>query len=107
MTSAEAVNVVAIFHPLEGHRDAVIAALETAIPLVHDEPGCELYVITEAEDGRLVMMEKWSSVALLDDHGSSPAVTALVAALDGHLAQPVEVMRLTPLPMGDPAKGAL
>ena len=107
MTSAEAVNVVAIFHPLEGHRDEVMSALETAIPLVHDEPGCELYVITEADDGRLVMMEKWSSVEQLDAHGSSDAVVALVAALDGHLAQPVEVIRLTPLPIGDAVKGAL
>lgn len=107
MSRAKAVNVVAVFDPLEGHRDDVIAALETAIPLVHDEPGCELYVITEADDGRLVMIEKWSSVAALDAHGSSPAVVALVAALDGHLARPVEVTRLTPLPMGDAAKSAL
>ncbi|MBX9471471.1 putative quinol monooxygenase [Microcella sp.] len=107
MTNTGVVNVVAVFHPLDGHRDAVVAALEVAIPLVHDEPGCELYVITEADDGRLVMIEKWRSVAELDAHGSSPAVVALVAALDGHLAQPVEVTRLIPLPMGDPAKGEL
>ncbi len=107
MTSTGVVNVVAVFHPLEGHRDAVMAALETAIPLVHDEPGCELYVITEADDGRLIMIEKWSSVEQLDAHGSSDAVAELVAALDGHLAQPVEVIRLTPLPIGDPVKGEL
>lgn len=107
MTDSGVVNVLAVFEPLEGHRDAVVAALEVAIPLVHDEPGCEFYAITEAADGRLVMMEKWSSAALLDEHGSSPAVTALVAALEGHLARPVDVTRLTPLPMGDPAKGAL
>lgn len=107
MSTSEVVNVLAVFSPLEGHRDAVIAAFEVAIPLVHDEPGCELYAITEADDGRLVMMEKWSSAALLDIHGTSPAVTALVAALDGHLERPVEVTRLAPLPMGDPAKGSL
>ena len=42
MTSTGVVNVVAVFTPLEGHRDEVMAAIEVAIPLVHDEPGCEL-----------------------------------------------------------------
>lgn len=107
MTSTGAVNVVAVFHPLEEHRAAVMAALETAIPLVHDEPGCELYAITEADDGRIVMIEKWTSAELLDAHGAGEPVATLVAALDGHLAQPVEVTRLVPLPIGDAAKGAL
>lgn len=101
------VNVVAIFHPLDGHREQVLEALREAIPLVHDEAGCELYAITEAPDGRLVMIESWTSTAELDAHGDGDPVRVLVAALDGHLAQPVEVIRLQPLPMGDPAKGAL
>lgn len=107
MSAAEVVNVVAIFHPIEGHRDHVIAALQTAIPLVHDEEGCELYAITEADDGRLVMVEKWTSVELLDAHGAGAPVADLIAALDGHLTQPVEVIRLAPIPIGDPVKGAL
>ena len=107
MTSAGVVNVVAVFHPLEGHRAEVLAALEHAIPLMHDEPGCELYAIAEADDGRVVMIEKWSSAEQLDAHGAGEPVAALVAALDGHLAAPVEVTRLVPLPVGDAVKGAL
>ncbi len=107
MNSADVVNVLAVFHPLEGHRDEVIAALETAIPLVHDEPGCELYAITEADDGRLFMIEKWASVEQLDAHGAGEPVAALRADLDGHLARPVEVTRLAPLPIGDAVKGSL
>ncbi|MDO9590280.1 MAG: antibiotic biosynthesis monooxygenase [Microcella sp.] len=107
MSDAEAVNVLAVFHPIDGHREQVIAALETAIPLVHDEPGCELYAITEADDGRFVMMEKWSNAELLDAHGVGEPVAALIAALDGHLSQPVDVTRLAPLPLGDAVKGAL
>lgn len=107
MTSSGVVNVVAVFHPLAGHRDAVISALETAIPLVHDEPGCELYAITEADDGRIVMVEKWSSAEQLDAHAEGEPVAELVAALDGHLAQPVELTRLIPLPIGDAVKGEL
>jgi quinol monooxygenase YgiN len=107
MSTSESVNVVAIFHPIEGHLDQVLAALHTAIPLVHAEPGCELYAITEADDGRLVMIEKWTSVELLDAHGAGAPVADLIAALDGHLTQPVEVIRLAPIPIGDPVKGAL
>lgn len=107
MSDAAVVNVLAVFHPSPGHREHVLAALETAIPLVHDEPGCELYAITEAADGRLVMMEKWQSQQQLDEHSAGAAVAVLVDALDGHLARPVEVTVLAPLPMGDPVKGAL
>ena len=107
MSDAAVVNVLAVFHPSPGHREHVLAALETAIPLVHDEPGCELYAITEAADGRLVMMEKWQSQQYLDDHSAGPTVAALVAALEGHLERPVEVTVLAPLPIGDPVKGAL
>lgn len=107
MTTTDAVNVVAIFQPLDGHRAEVLAALDTAIPLVHDEPGCELYAITEADDGRIVMIEKWTTVEQLDAHGAGQPVATLVAALDGHLAAPVEVIRLTPLPVGDVVKGSL
>lgn len=107
MAETEVVNVVAVFHPLEGHRDDVLNAITAAIPLVHDEPGCELYAITEADDGRLFMVEKWASVEQLDAHGAGQPVATLVAALDGHLAAPVEVIRLAPLPVGDSVKGAL
>lgn len=107
MNTAAVVNVLAVFVPKPDHRDEVLTALETAIPLVHDEDGCELYAITEAADGRIIMIEKWSSAAALDAHSSGEPVVALRAALDGHLESPVDVTVLTPLPIGNPSKGAL
>ncbi|HET8957531.1 MAG TPA: putative quinol monooxygenase [Microcella sp.] len=107
MNSSDPVVVTAHFRPKPEHRVAVVDALRIAIPRVHDEPGCELYAITDAPDGSIVMIEKWSTVAELDAHGSSPAVVDLVAALDGLLEAPVEVTRLVPVPIGDPAKGEL
>jgi quinol monooxygenase YgiN len=101
------VVVTAYFYPRTESRDQVLAALEPAIVAVHDEPGCELYAIHDAPDGSIVMLEKWTSVAQLDEHGQGEAVAALNAALDGHLERPVEVTRLVPLPVGQPAKGAL
>ena len=104
---SEPVVVTAIFVPKEGAHDAVLAALNTAIPEVHEEVGCLLYCIQEQSDGTIVMIEKWTSHELLDAHGEGQPVARLNAALEGLLERPVAVERLVPLPVGDPAKGAL
>ena len=101
------VVVTAYFYPRPDARDRVIAALEPAIAGVHEEDGCELYAIHDAPDGTIVMLEKWSSVELLDAHGQGEPVRKLGLALDGLLERPVEVTRLVPRPVGDAAKGAL
>ena len=82
-------------------------ALRPAIAAVHEEPGCELYAIHDAPDGTIVMIEKWTSVRDLDDHGASAAVGALNSSLDGLLASPTEVTRLVPLPAGTDQQGKL
>lgn len=105
--TAPPVVVTAHFHPRPEARDQVLAALTPAIAAVHEEAGCELYAIHDAPDGSIVMLEKWTSAALLDAHGEGEPVKRLTVALDGLLARPVEVTRLAPLPVGDPAKGAL
>ena len=105
--AAQPVIVTAYFFPRPDVRDQVIAALEPAIAGVHAEDGCELYAIHDAPDGTIVMLEKWTSVELLDAHGDGAPVATLTAALDGLLERPVEVTRLVPRPVGDPAKGAL
>jgi len=107
MTSTAPIVVTAYFSPKPEARAAVLDVLHAAIPRVHEEPGCELYAIHDAPDGTIVMLEKWTSEAELDVHGTSPAVVDLVAALDGLLLEPVAVTRLTPLPVGDAQRGAL
>jgi quinol monooxygenase YgiN len=101
------VVVTAYFHPAPGKRDQVVKALRPAITAVHSEPGCELYAIHDAPDGTIVMIEKWTSVGELDDHGAGEAVRALNASLDGLLASPTEVTRLVPLPAGTEDQGRL
>lgn len=107
MLPTDPVVVTAVFYPKPEHRAAVLDALRIAIPRVHEEPGCELYAITDAPDGSIVMIEKWSTVAELDAHGDGEPVADLVADLAGLLERPVEVTRLVPVPIGDPAKGQL
>ena len=101
------VVVTAYFHPAPGQHDQVVAALRPAIAAVHEESGCELYAIHDAPDGTIVMIEKWSSVDELDDHGSGAAVQALNASLEGLLAAPTDVTRLVPLPAGTEMQGQL
>ncbi|WP_409048168.1 putative quinol monooxygenase [Microbacterium sp. HA-8] len=101
------VVVTATFHPLAGHREVVLEALRVAIPRVHEERGCEIYAITAAPGGDIFMIEKWTSVADLDAHAEGAPVVDLNRALEGHLREPVEVVRYAPLPLGQAAKGQL
>ena len=101
------VVVTAYFRPGPDQHDRVIEVLRPAIAAVHEEPGCELYAIHDSPDGTIVMIEKWSSVEGLDEHGRGAAVQALNASLEGLLRSAVEVTRLTPLPAGTAEQGQL
>ncbi len=101
------VVVTAVFRPAPGHHDDLVQALRATIPAVHEERGCLLYAIHDAEDGTITMIEKWASPADLDAHDVGPAVAALRTAVEGRLDGPVEVVRMEPLPVGDPDRGAL
>ena len=103
----ETVVVVAIFTAAEGRLDNLRAALVEAIPAVHEEEGCELYAIHDGPDDQIWMLEKWSSVDLLDAHGSGPAVARLQELTSGLTSGPVEVVRMFPIPAGTPAQGQL
>lgn len=104
---SEPVIVTAYFTPAPGQLAALTRALSVAIAEVHAEPGCELYAIHTAPDGRIAMIEKWTSAELLDDHGSSPATGRLVESVEGLLAAPTEVTRLAPIPAGTSSQGEL
>jgi quinol monooxygenase YgiN len=101
------VVVTAVFHPVEGHTAELIDALRATIPAVHDEQGCRLYAIHDAEDGTITMIEKWDSQDDLDAHAGGPAVQALQSAVAGLVAKPATVTTMTPLPVGSAEKGQL
>ena len=98
------VVVVATIRPLPEHLDTVRDAFLEILPAVHEEPGCELYALHEA-DCVLVMVEKWASQEALDTHMTAPALAALGPKMAGKVAGAPEVQYLTPLPAG--TKGAL
>jgi quinol monooxygenase YgiN len=93
------VVVVATIYPTSEGRADVIEAFEAAIPLVHAEPGCELYSLHEGTD-RLVMIEKWASPEALATHGTAAAVTALGSRLTGNLVSAPDIQVLTARPAG-------
>ncbi|HEY1675729.1 MAG TPA: putative quinol monooxygenase [Streptosporangiaceae bacterium] len=101
------VVVVATITPKPEFRDDVIAAMKKAVPLVHEEDGCELYAL-HADDQQLVMVERWTSREALKKHGTDSAgLRVFNEAIDGKLAGPTVVLRLDAIPAGEPAKGQL
>jgi quinol monooxygenase YgiN len=98
--------LVATISPTPDAYDDVLAAVRAVIPIVHAEPGCELYALHEW-DGQLVIIEKWTSAETLAAHSAGPALVALGAAFDGKLAAPPEVRTMSPLPVGDSQRGVL
>ena len=103
-----AVVIVATLFPIPEYRDEVIAAIETVQEKVHaSDDGCLLYALHEGRDGRLVFIEKYTSMEALGAHSKSPEMAELLAALDGKLAQPMDGQILTPHPAGSAEKGVL
>jgi quinol monooxygenase YgiN len=100
------VVVVATITPRPEHRDEVIATITETVARVHQEDGCELYALHQADD-RLVMVEKWASPDALRAHSQGAALAAQAPILKGKLAGPAEVVVLQAVPAGDPGKGQL
>jgi len=105
---SEAVVVIARMHPQPGQAPAMIAAVEPVLQAIHEEPGCEYYALHTAENGDVVIIEKWSTLADFDAHRSgSPATLAVRTARAPFEAAPVTMELLAPAPGGHPDRGAL
>ncbi len=101
------VIVTAVFHPKAGKKAELVEAMRTGIEAVHQEEGCELYAIHDAEDGTVTMLEKWSSVEALDTHGKGAAVRQLLSAITHLIEDSPVVTRMSPIPMGTSKQGVL
>jgi quinol monooxygenase YgiN len=101
------VVVTAVFHPVPGQKEQLVAALRATIPGVHDEAGCELYAIHDAEDGTITMIEKWTTRADLDAHSTGDPGAVLTEAVAEFIAMPTTVTFMTPIPAGTADQGEL
>jgi quinol monooxygenase YgiN len=101
------VVVVATITPVEGKLEELAAVFAAAIPKVHAEPGCELYALHRKGDSTLVMIEKWASADDLKAHSTGATMAEIGAGLAGLVDGRTDLLMLTAIPAGDPAKGAL
>ena len=81
-------------------------ACKQAIEAVHQEPGCDLYSLHEA-NGTFVFVEQWADDDALKTHSTAPAIATLFGTVGDHLAEAPDIKMLQPIVAGDPAKGQL
>ena len=102
-----AVVLVVTLRPSPNDRDEVVRVLEETVARVHAEDhGCELYSLHSDGDD-FVLIEKWTDQAALDAHGISEATRAMGQGLKDKLREPVVIIRLKPIPLGDPRLGQI
>ena len=104
---SQACVVIAAFYPHPGKLDAVRAAIEAVIPDVHKEPGCELYALHEDTEGHLVLIEKWTTRELWQEHLTLEPVKRSRASLEGLLESATEVVEMYAIPVGGSQQGEL
>ena len=100
------ITVVATMTAKPESVEAVRAACEQAIAAVHQEPGCDLYTLHEA-NGTFVFVEQWADEDALKAHSTAPAVGTLFGTIGEHLDGAPDIKMLQPIVAGDPAKGRL
>ncbi|WP_372983909.1 putative quinol monooxygenase [Microbacterium sp.] len=100
--------VVAVLTAKPGKAPAVLEAFREVSPLVHEEPGCELYAAHREQGGdAVIMVERWASRADLDAHASGAALDRLNELTTNLLVGPYDVWFLDAVPLGNPVKGTI
>lgn len=98
--------VTALITAKPGRLQDVVAAFTKVSPLVHEEPGCELYA-AHTDGEVVVMVERWASEQDLDAHANGAALVKLDQLLGDALAAPAKVWKLRNVPIGDSTKGTV
>ena len=89
--------VVTVFRPRPEAEGDLTEALREYLPEVHREEGCLLYAIHDADDGTIVLIEKWASRSDLDRHDESPGLAELDRRIAPFVAAPTTWTTMTPL----------
>ena len=100
--------VVAVLTAKRGWGPAAIEAFREVSPLVHAEPGCELYAAHLQQDGdTVIMVERWTTREDLDAHAAGAPLARLNELNADLLERPYDVWFLDAVPFGDAAKGTI
>jgi quinol monooxygenase YgiN len=107
MANQHPIVVVATMKAKPESVEAVREAGKKAVEGVHQEPGCELYSLHEAEDGTFIFVEQWADAESLKTHSGAPAVAEFFGTVGSLLDGAPDVKVLKTIAGGDPAKGQL
>jgi quinol monooxygenase YgiN len=98
--------VVARVYPKPGRLQEVIDVYARVVPLVYQEPGCELFALHT--DGETVfVVEKWAAPADLRGHATGPAYAQIRAGISDLVEHAADVWVLDALPFDGAAKGTI
>jgi quinol monooxygenase YgiN len=86
--------VIATFTPKVAHYDEVKRVLLEVAPEVYLEEGCELYALHDEVEGRVVLVEKWTTRDLWMTHLSLDTVARIQKGIEGLLECDVEVREM-------------
>lgn len=98
--------IVVTLTPSAETREALLDVCRRYWPGVQREPGCEKFALHEGKD-TFVVIERWSSRRLWEQHLATPDNAALNAELSPLLVRPADVWDVSPIALGDPAKAAV
>lgn len=95
------------YQPKEGQQEQLLKAIGESVADVHAEDGCEKYAFHTTKDGRVVLIEVWRDKEALNAHAEGEPIKKIRAACADLLDAPATLTPIRPVPLGDPAKGAL
>ena len=97
---------VARVHSKPVRLQEIIEVYAGIVPLVYQEPGCELFAVHT--DGETVfVVEKWATPADLQGHATGPAYGQIRAGISDLVDHAPDVWVLGTLPFGPAAKGTI
>jgi quinol monooxygenase YgiN len=98
--------VVARVYPKPGRLQEVIDVYADIVPLVYEEPGCELFALhTHGET--VFVVEKWATPADLQGHADGAAYAQIRAGISDLVDHAPDVWILDPLSFGEAVKGTI
>ena len=98
--------VVARVYPKPGRLQEVIDVYAGIVPLVYEEPGCELFALHT--DGETVfVVEKWVTPADLQGHADGVAYAQIRAGISELVDHPADVWILDSLSFSETVKGTI
>ena len=93
------ITLLATLTAAEGREDELRDALIDLVAAAAEEPGCEIYSVhgSRNEPGVFRFFELYTDRDALKAHGRGPRMAAAMGGLDGLLAEPPVILRLTPV----------